>query len=845
MNGGYTKVPLRREERWTGARMQQGMVQLDHECNLNLDAGARAAEAAAADTIGHAGVPVGSTAFQVSVTPAGPLDLTIEPGRMWVDGMLVLAPEQFGYRSQDEIDVPAGSGMAFVYLDVFLEHVQPAEDPEALLDPALSRIDTAARTRIGYRVRVAPTTATTCSEAVAALTLANQSTGRLTASRIGPSAPSDPCAPPGDPLGRLPDGLFRVEVLDPGDASTARFAWSYENGAPAVGLASGGIAGDTVTLLPSPAVSFANGDLVEVSWLARRADRKPHGELYTVGSAGGGAAGQVLTLDRAVAAPGGADGLALRRWDGEAVGAAAAVTASLRGDDLGVRFSAAAGDYQAGDWWGARLREEEGTGIEPRSNARPDGVRHAFAPLALVDLDARTVLEDCRPTFTPLTGITFGTGACTVSVRPGDDLQAAVDSLPETGGEVCFAAGRYPVRSPVVVRGRRRVVFSGAGPASVVPAVGREAAVVFESCREVELRHLRIEGGATGKPPGDEHLNGAATFVACTDVVVADCVLTCPASTGRRQTCLTVRSGETGPPDRIRVEGNRFEVGLLQTGVLVVDPGQVAIAANHVVLAPDGFRSLPRELLARFVRKLIEEALESRDDVLIPVPGAPGLALAEDFMRLTGVKTGPVSSPELRGFARRVGAGDLGDLSRPSRAIIERYIASLEVGLQGIVVGGSRIRSVQVRDNVVEGTVQGIHVGASSESDTPDSAEEVLLSRNVVHALVPPDYDRERHGIFVGNARSVHVIDTVATLTRTGRSPRLADTPVEGIRVFGVLGPFLVIRHTSLRGFQIGIRVAPLVTPNLRIWTVTETMAVGARAALMAPSSVGSNNNAP
>ena len=110
MNGGYTKVPLRREERWTGARMQQGRVLLDHEWNLNLDAGARAAEAAAADTIGHAGVPVGSTAFQVSVTPAGPLDLTIEPGRMWVDGMLVLAPEQFGYRSQDEIDVPGRLG---------------------------------------------------------------------------------------------------------------------------------------------------------------------------------------------------------------------------------------------------------------------------------------------------------------------------------------------------------------------------------------------------------------------------------------------------------------------------------------------------------------------------------------------------------------------------------------------------------------------------------------------------------------------------------------------------------------------------------------------------------------
>ena len=49
MTGDYTKVPLRRDDRWTGARMQQGRVLLDHEWNLNLDASARAAQAAAAD----------------------------------------------------------------------------------------------------------------------------------------------------------------------------------------------------------------------------------------------------------------------------------------------------------------------------------------------------------------------------------------------------------------------------------------------------------------------------------------------------------------------------------------------------------------------------------------------------------------------------------------------------------------------------------------------------------------------------------------------------------------------------------------------------------------------------
>ncbi len=80
-------------------------------------------------------------------------------------------------------------------------------------------------------------------------------------------------------------------------------------------------------------------------------------------------------------------GLVVRRWDGQVVGAATARPAAFRGDDLGVRFSAAAGTYLAGDWWGARLREAEGDGIEHRTDAPPDGVRHAFAPLALVDLD--------------------------------------------------------------------------------------------------------------------------------------------------------------------------------------------------------------------------------------------------------------------------------------------------------------------------------------------------------------------------------------------------------------------------------------------------------------------------
>ena len=53
-----------------------------------------------------------------------------------------------------------------MWLDVFDEHVQPAEDPAELVDPALAPIDSAARTRVGWRVRAHATSTTSCTAAL-------------------------------------------------------------------------------------------------------------------------------------------------------------------------------------------------------------------------------------------------------------------------------------------------------------------------------------------------------------------------------------------------------------------------------------------------------------------------------------------------------------------------------------------------------------------------------------------------------------------------------------------------------------------------------------------------------
>jgi hypothetical protein len=855
MNGDYTSVALRREDRWTGTLMQQGRVLLDHDWNLNVEAAARASRRLAADTVGAAGVVAGSAAFAVGVTASGPLDLEIGAGRMWVDGLAADAPAPFSYGSQDQIaPLPAG-GRALVYLDVFREHVQPAEDPLELVDPALSPADSTARTRVGYRVRAAATTAAGCTAAWAALARVAESDGRLTIARAGPVAPADPCSPPGDPIAQIPDGLLSVAVLDGGTEGTARFAWSYEGGAAAIGVAA--IAGDTLTLAPSP-LRFAAGERLEVSWLARRADRADHGALYAIASVTPSVAGDVVVLDRPVAAPGAAVGLVARRWDGEAVGAGAATAATRGGADVGIRFTAGAGGYVASDWWGARLRAEAGDGIEHRVAAVPDGTRHAFAPLALVDLDARTVLSDCRPQFTPLADLG---GACTVAVRPGDDLQAAVGRLPSDGGELCLGAGTYVLDAPVQVTGRRRIVLTGAGPATVLRAAAHEAAVAFDGCHEVEVRHLRAEGGLAAAP-GDPGLDGALTFLACRDVVVSDCVLTCPDSAGRAQTCVSVRTGAGGTPDRIRIERNRVEVGAGQTGVLVADAGTAVVAGNHVLLSAGaagftGFSpALGADLHARLSAALRSKGGAGVRRIAVPATGdklfvaderlAP---LAADFaktVRKSSTARGGAQGALLR-FGRALGGGQgLDALSPASSGLLAALAGQLRAAGQGIVVGGSGSTTIRILDNLVEGAIQGIHLGVSAAGGGVRAIDVAVIARNVVRAVVPATYDRDRHGIFAGNVRSLEIEGNALTLRRIAADGVPAPTAVEGVRVHGLLGPYLSIRRTSLSGFTTGVRVVPLApVPTPRVWLVAETVAQGAAAALDAPATVDRERNVP
>jgi hypothetical protein len=834
VTGDFTSVPLRAGDQWTGARLQQGRVLLDGDWNLNLDAAARERRHLAQDTIGPAGVPEGTTGFAISF--AGDGSLQIGAGAMWIGGLYAVNPEPLSYAAQEAIPALPTGGNALVYLDAFVQEVQPAEDPDDLLDPALDGVDTTTRTRIAWRVRAVPVDATSCAAAAGSLPADVLSSGRLDVVRTAPATAADPCAPPDDPRGKLPDGLLRIEVLDAGSESTARFAWSYEDGAAAVAAT---VAGAVVTLAPSPQTTFLPNELVEVSTLRRRADRLDNGSLFTVDHVDAGAGGSVVTLNAPSAVAGAPAGLCLRRWDGQVVGAAGGVAATLAGEDVGVAFTARPGSYLAGDWWGVRVRGSSTNAVLELSDAPPDGTPHYAASLAVVDLDTHTVLSDCRPQFPPLTGIRGGT--CTVTAFPGDDLQAAVDQLPAGGGELCLAAGSYVLDTQVLINGKSRVVITGVGPATVLHAIGHEDVLVFRNCVDVTVRDLRAESGLGGNVIGrigEEHLLGTLTFLGCTDVTVRDCELACPDNIGRTQSAVYAAPSPDRACSRIRVLSNKIEVGDQQLGVLIVSCDESTVLRNEVRLgaAPASPPKLPlprlADELARFVGSHVA-ADTGTSGRQIPLPGdatmrVQGAAavqrLAEQFGKAVNPKALARGTPreQLQRFTRRaLLAPQSVELSRTNTRFLAAAATTSRTMAQGIVVAGARADLVRITGNLVAFAIEGIHVGLSGRSGAEIDAGQVIIADNLVAAAVPFFWTRSRHAYYVGSYQRLTMTGNAASLVRLGASrtalAAITATPVEAVRIWGRSGPWLSVRGLELTGpFSTGVAISDLTASDNR-----------------------------
>ena len=449
MRGDFSDVKFDSRNHFSRVLKQQGRVQLDSDDNEHTEIVLHYLRTAVADLLRHpdTGRSAACPAFLrdsfriggANWTAGGFAELTIQPGRYYVDGILCELEAETNYTKQPDYPGATIPDSPFlVFLDVWERFVSAAED-DSIREVALGGPDTAGRSRVVWQVRAATVSeqrdcAGGFGEVSKALEPAGRGRLRVRAGRETTS--SDPCLVPPDARYRGEENqLYRVEIHHGGGAwdgndqtrgDAATFVWSRDNGSNAFPIAS--FEGEEVTLETlgrDTRTGLQKGDLVEVQYeafvLGNRLEWSSPPPLLEV---------QAIDRDELRVTLDGDLGdvdddlretaRLLRRWD-RRPGAAAdqsgvaddGSTFVVESDDeetgwielengIEIQFATGGARYRSGDYWLVPARVATGDVRWPHDATGspaaepPDGVGHHYAPLAIVEGDN---VQDCRTAF--------------------------------------------------------------------------------------------------------------------------------------------------------------------------------------------------------------------------------------------------------------------------------------------------------------------------------------------------------------------------------------------------------------------------------------------------------------
>lgn len=471
MRSDFSNLTFHPRHGYSRVLFQQGQLVTDAQSNEQTAILLHFIRTLTADLLGPHGGPAGNTGFklyvvkdstdlkaQLGATPDPALDeqfhefggslLLLLPGRYYLDGLPVDALRVTSLWRQ-----PYGSlkpfdqtGRKLLVLDAWEQQLSPVDLP-GLNDVAFAPARGADRAAVVWRVLAidgtdVPTTASTDEgwwqphlDKLAGLP---GERGLLSAGTLAAPKNDSPCLlDPEDGYRGETGQLIRVEVQTPGPDKTASIKWSFDNGS--VRAACTGVVDDsTLRYDPSGLVgSFATPAWVELSGLQDDLDGTP-GQLLEVAGLNddelhltGLPAGTTLQslYDKLTA---GGRTASLRLWDQQPEpgapedwpGGARRIEENTDihlGQGVQIRFhrspDAPPGKYRSGDYWliAARpgqvqaLPGESGT-IHLDGSVPPYGPDHRYAPLALVDVDAQSVLTvkaDFRRQFAVLPFLNF------------------------------------------------------------------------------------------------------------------------------------------------------------------------------------------------------------------------------------------------------------------------------------------------------------------------------------------------------------------------------------------------------------------------------------------------------
>ena len=911
MTVDISRKSFRPRENYAGLIWQQGRVELDSERNEDWRIGDRQRRIGMLDLVGHCGYPrTLPDSFQIGVSLGA---LTIGAGRMYVDGLLAEnhgLPEELGgtvafdlpheeERGTDPVPFdqqpwrpgvvapdPA-DGRHLVYLDVWRRVVTYLEDP-ALVEPAVG-VDTTGREQTVWQVRALggmPSDATCESpdeNLPGWLDATRPSDGRLSSFLIPVDDPEDPCLlPPGAGYRALENRTYRVEIHDQAPDGAWRFKWSRWNAVvatrvltvlSATELSVGRVAKDDV-------LRFAAGDWVEIIDDRLELEGQP-GIMRMIDTAD--PATDRITLRTPLPAgvfatdPDGTPNpdlnLRIRQWNqtGEVEASGGSTLADLTDEtgpgvirlpppsefvalEAGVAVSftfAPGGDrFRNGDWWVFVARTNNAS-IEELDEAPPCGIHHHYCKLAFVDPDANAggfvaPVTDCRDPF-PEDG---GEGCCTVVVRPGESVQAAIDSLPPEGGCVCLKAGLHQVSTTVLIA-RSDVTLHGESQGAVLRLAGDDPVLAIrgssfaQPVERVRVHDVRFEAGDVS--------GGIVMVEAARDLRIEDCDLSsfgqeqeaafvglvitasrwvtiaaCRVAGVRMGLWSNLRSADVSIVDcRFDLGGGRLQgtgiVGIFvenaSGSVLIADceigggfygivldddpigaPGSLAhgstIRANRIVCTqPEGAEPDPSTPLIG-IDVAAEDCLIEGNEVRYPGPGNVGIRISGSGARVVDNRC-TASAQEVRAVPA----------------------LGLQIGIDPERVA-RLVSNVEARGNAISGVQNGILVTQASD---------VVVATNDIQ---PGTVEAAVLGMVVADARTIEILDNRVSNAVVA----IGALSANGVRIEG----------NSIRGGFQGITMSTGESPSIvrnriqetRIWGIALTQIV-ARVEIAANRVVG------
>lgn len=793
MKGDFSRLTFDPSKGYDSVRMQQGRVQVDADWNEQVDIATYHREQALADIIGGCCAPESDPGF--GITTAGG-DLNIGTGRIYVNGVLCeqLDPNLSYLAQPDFPDATLSEDIAtyLVYLDVWKWHVTALEDPD-IRETALGGRDTATRLKTVCQVKLQQVPDGSDCEDVS---VDVPSLGGLAARTRPEEDPTSVCVVPATAgYTRLENQLYRIEVHDGGvlgvDAPT--FKWSRNNGTIVTEWLSQQATNANRLVVRSTGrdrlLGFHDARWVELIDDDRELRGEP-GLLVEV----------VAVEDDVIEIDPGALNVdindfgghpKIRRWDMDTVNGALPIEVAVDNDgylpiESGVQVLFGAGRYRTGDYWLVPARAfigEFAGDIEWPVDAlgeplveQPHGIAHHACKLAVVSYDGTNFAfqDDCRHTFTPLCEL--APGCCTVVVEPGEDIQAAIDSLPVEGGCVCLKTGLHEVDGTLNIR-RSDVLIHGESPGTRVRGITLpllSVGVLAPRVTRVEIRDIRFEAAIDAGGPG---VPAVIALDSCDDVSVSSCGVL---AQGGQVTGITLWD-----TDRITIEGCDIAVSL--NGIWVIEDSLALSIRNNMVRASRPAQAIDSGLVGIFPEMQFAPCvIESNQVEGFQV----GIALTRDpFMgsSFSGADGSDVTSNHVIRFATDPAPDDTRlyaiDVAADDCRIEGNTLLYSSPRYGGIRAVGRRVRAANNRITSLHGSADdaqlplGIRVGLDS-ADLP--VDGVRIGANTITGV--------QDGIVVLSGAGVEVTDNHISSPSLGLRTGVlfdgvSDGGVEGNRI--------------------------------------------------------------